>query len=388
MRRVTTILALALLLGGASFAHGQDITFCAASVFSPIPPNDASSRDPSGSLPTGSIASSAVLPPANAFQQIQADKFLAAQPAPPLVSPTVLEAAPSTCGNCFCRPKAACDGCPTGGLQAFVGYDAWRGVSDDSWENNGIHTGLNYGSRLGRISDLTGVGFQVGGSVGVYDWSGTDYRPNSQAALTQGFLTYGFFRRPNEDCNWTAGIAQDWMFASNFGDFGQNVTLSQWRAQVGYALGAKNEVGLWGTWHCTSQNQNVPGIGPTSWRTVNLLAPYWHHKWWYAADTWLWVGAPVGNRLTGDGTLGSWLASASATVPFNDHVGLYTNITYMRPSARASAVASEEEFWNFTIGLTFYPRPVARSRTVAGRCWMPMMPMANNGNFMVDTTNH
>ena len=66
-----------------------------------------------------------------------------------------------------------CDQCPEQTLQVFVGYDSFRGPADGSWQNNGVHTGLNFGTKLGVISDWTGLGFQVGGSVNVYDWSGT-----------------------------------------------------------------------------------------------------------------------------------------------------------------------------------------------------------------------
>ena len=42
----------------------------------------------------------------------------------------------------------------------------------------------------------------------------------------------------------------------------------------------------------------------------------------------------------------------------------------------------------FTIGLAFYPQRNARSSTVAGQCWMPLLPVANNGYFLVNTNHH
>ena len=60
------------------------------------------------------------------------------------------------------QSDSACDDCPTRGIVAFVSYDSWRGVSDGDWQNNGIATGANFGTRLGRFSDLTGVGLQIG----------------------------------------------------------------------------------------------------------------------------------------------------------------------------------------------------------------------------------
>ena len=97
-----------------------------------------------------------------------------------------------------------CDENPTHAIVGLFGYDSFRGVADDSWQNNGLHAGFNYGTRLGKFSEWTGLGFQIGGTVGVFDWAGTDYRPaNQDKAETQGFLTYGLFRKPDENCRVT-----------------------------------------------------------------------------------------------------------------------------------------------------------------------------------------
>jgi hypothetical protein len=63
----------------------------------------------------------------------------------------------------------------------------------------------------------------------------------------------------------------------------------------------------------------------------------------------------------------------------------------MRPSAAegvnaAGAYAAAQEFWNVSCGMAWYPGRAARSKTVAGREWMPYLPVANNSNFMVDAT--
>ena len=52
-----------------------------------------------------------------------------------------------------------CDDCPTHGVMAFVSYDSFRGVADGGWQNNGIVSGLNYGTRLGRVQRLDGHRF-------------------------------------------------------------------------------------------------------------------------------------------------------------------------------------------------------------------------------------
>src|SRR5205807_8540380 len=169
------------------------------------------------------------------------------------------------------------------------------------------------------------------------------------------FVTYGFFRTASQRCPWSAAVVQDWMLNSNFGIFAENPTLSQLRGQVGYAVSGWDEIGLWGTVRCLNDTRLVPDVGPVTWRPINQLNAYWHHKWEFGADTSLWFGIPERDRLSDGGSLGDYLAGAAANVPLNDYVALYTLITYMHPSAGAGPLASEEEFWNFTIGLAFYP---------------------------------
>jgi hypothetical protein len=304
----------------------------------------------------------------------------------------------SSAGECCCPSKADtgkawtpnCDNCPNYGFYGLFGYDSWRGVPDDSWQNNGLHVGLNFGTRLGRFSDLTGIGFQAGATMGVDNWQGMDYRPSdNNASQQQAFVTYGFFRRATDTCRFSGALVQDWMLNDNFGVFSQNPTISQWRAQLGYAVNAWNEIGFWGTWRCTGSTRDVTGVGSTSWRAVDQASFYWHHKWRaWGPDTSFWMGIPERKRLNGDGSLGDYVVGVSANLPLSNWVSIYNVLTYMHSSSRPSPTASEENAWNFTMGLAFYPNRAARSSTVAGRCWMPLMPVANNGYFLVDTNNH
>lgn len=287
-------------------------------------------------------------------------------------------------------PRPVCDACPTWGVVTFVSYDDFRGITDSSWSNDGVVAGANFGTKLGPISDLTGFGFQVGGSVGVFDWSGTDYRPvHDNAAEVQGFITYGFFHKPNENSRWRAAVVQDWMLNDNYGVYGENPTLSQLRAELGYAINEWNEIGFWGTCRVLSSTRYVAGDGLTQWRPIDQVNLYWHYKWQAGgADTIIWIGLPEQDRLGGGSAIGDYIAGAAANVPLNDWFGLYTLVTYMHPSGGAGPAASEEDGWNFTIGVTFYPGRNARSSNVAGQCWMPDLPVANNGYFFVDTNHH
>jgi hypothetical protein len=277
---------------------------------------------------------------------------------------------------------------PNYGLLAFFGYDAFRGHPDGSWQNNGLHTGVNFGTRLGRFSDWTGIGFQLGSSVGVYDWSGTDYRVrNTDQAQMQGFVTYGFFRRPQQDAPWTLTVVQDWMLNSTFSVMGENPTLAQWRGQLGYALNDANELGLWGAWRGQGDTRVVGGFGSVTWRPVQHLNAYWHYKWIEsAADTWLWFGVPEHDRLTGVGSLGDYTVGGLVNVPLSEQVMLYSLVTYMHPSARPGPEGSLEEAWNFTVGIAWCFGGTACSSSVGGYRWMPQMPVANNGYFLVDAS--
>jgi hypothetical protein len=279
---------------------------------------------------------------------------------------------------------------PAWGYTVFVGYDAWRGVSDGGWENNGLHTGANFGTRLGDFSDWTGIGMQIGASIGVFDWAGTDYRlTKNNIAETQGFITYGFFRKPDEKSSWSAAIVHDWMLNSNFGVFAENPLLSQLRMQLGYATSASNEFGVWGALRTGTDSRNVTGYGSTTWRSVDQISAYWHHKWFRGGpDTSISAGIPEQNRLAGGGSLGDYLITLTANAPLSDAVTLYTTVTYMHQSASLGVGGADDEAWNFSIGISLYPRRNARSNTVAGQRWMPSLPVANNGSFLVDTSRN
>ena len=65
---------------------------------------------------------------------------------------------------------------------------------------------------------------------------------------------------------------------------------------------------------------------------------------------------------------------------------LFALVTYRHPSSRPGPAGALEEAWNFTIGVAWYFGRTAQSPTVAGQCWMPLMPVANNGYFLVDAS--
>jgi hypothetical protein len=308
-------------------------------------------------------------------------------------APAAPAAAPAM-GDCACNDGdsmcASCQACPNRGLIVYSGYESWRGVSDGSYNNNnGGSTGFNYGTRLGNFSDMTGIGFQFGASYGIYDWNGRSSAPNNDTqAQTQLFITTGFFKKVNDTSNWSYGLIHDWMVNRNFGVEANNPTLGQWRGQISYATNAWNEIGAWGTLRDQGMSRsNDAGNAQVAYRTIDQIDFFWHHKYEFCGDSWVWFGLPQKNRLAGGGSLGDFIIGGTFTTPLNDYMSLYANMTYMHPTAEQGVGGSLEDAWFVGMGVAYYVGGYARTNTVAGNCWLPLMPMANNGNFLVDASS-
>lgn len=307
------------------------------------------------------------------------------------------------CGNCgqcdACNPRrrewfpAVADHCPRYGIYTFSGFESWRGVSDGGGpNNNGIVGGLNVGLPVRPLSAF-GLGMQMGISAGAFDLMGrpTNGANEANQAQSQYMITYGFFRRADCDRPFSFGVVQDWSVNNNFGTLSNEPTLNQWRAQLGYALNDSNEIGVWAAIRDRQYTQTIPGglaaPATVTFRPINQTNFFWHHKWCYGgADSWLWLGFPSRGRLNAaqGGTIGEIVFGGMFNVPIGDRMALYSNVQYMRPSSNGGVAGSTEDFFDFGVGLAFYPGATARSRTVAGRSWMPLMPVANNGSFLVD----
>ena len=122
------------------------------------------------------------------------------------------------------------------------------------------------------------------------------------------------------------------------------------------------------------------------YRSLNQANLFWHHNFNSGANSWLYFGFPQQTTISqGGGSLGSFTMGAELTVPISEKIALYAEGTYMRPSASASFSAALESAYTIGFGLAFYPGGSAATRTVAGNCWMPYLPVANNGSFLIDS---
>jgi hypothetical protein len=167
--------------------------------------------------------------------------------------------------------------------------------------------------------------------------------------------------------------------------YGVSPHLGQWRAQLGYCLNACNELGVWTALHDHRDVKGIAGFGDISFRGVNQTNFFWHHNYDSGADSWMWMGFPDDEKL-GGGRLGELTLGMTLNVPLTEKIGLYANGQYMKPTAGAGPVASIEVAYSIGFGLAFYPHGSSKTSNVAGNCWMPVLPVANNGSFLVDTT--
>jgi hypothetical protein len=291
--------------------------------------------------------------------------------------------------------------CPAFGGYGYTGVDSFRGITNGTRpDNTGVVSAANFG---GKLIDDYGIGWQLGGSYGVYDFAGKP-APDPQPATTmqQTFLTLGVFRRADADHRLSAGLVHDWMFTNNFGVFGNSPTLSQFRAQVAWAASAWNQIGVWGTVQDRTTSRATGAIGtPITYQAIDQVNVFWDHQYGaYGTTSRFSVGTPLGNRLDQTangfpvggfgGTLGQVILSTNWMAPITTRMSGYINAMYMAPSASAGttaggAVASAQEFWNISVGLAFSPRGNLRSKTIAGRTYMPYLPVANNSSFLVDS---
>jgi hypothetical protein len=288
---------------------------------------------------------------------------------------------------------------PLFGIYSFSEVATWRGITTGDFpSNNGVVQGLNAAAPLPFLGQY-GFGSQLGASYGAYNFSGRPAAGSPNETEQQIFLTGGFYRRADADRRLSYGVVYDVMWNDNFGAYNAAPTLTQYRAQLAYALGYWNEIGFWGT-HRDMGSTNAITVAnsifqqPAYFRGISQINLYWHHKWGLGgADTTLYFGIPDRFRLADPnftfitGNLGSYIFGATMNVPVNNCLALYGNGTYMRPTAPLveGAFGAIAASWNIGFGIQYYPGKGARSSTVAGRSAMPYLPVANNGSFLTNT---
>jgi hypothetical protein len=272
-------------------------------------------------------------------------------------------------------PPAA-DHEPGYGVYLFEGFETWRSIPDGNTRphgNNGATQGFNLAAPIPWLAAY-GFGGQVGMSYGTF---------GSQADTEQQiFVTTGIFRRADFDRPFSFGLVYDQMINQGFGAYQQSPALGQLRLQMAYAFTARNEVGFWGALRLNEADRAGPAGSVVEYRGISQGQIFWHHKFGPGkTDAWAWTGLPSNYRLNGDNSFETNIYGWRTETPLSDRVMLFSNFQGLRPTGGVSHHA----IYDFMVGMSFYPSRNARSTTVAGRTWMPYIPVANNGSFLVDT---
>lgn len=268
--------------------------------------------------------------------------------------------------------------------QFLTGVDAYKSLGDSvippgaaaGYMNSaGIFGGFNNGFGIGS-SRIRG---QIGGTYGVYDLKGRD-TVNTQPGEQQSFVTAGLYKRSDYCCgdriSWGAVYDQFW--ADQWGLNANEVYLGQIRAMSGFALNERNEVGTWGTIHTTQDTLFQPvGGANVRIRASNQANVYWKHNYDFGGTSTLYVGG------VDRADVGSWVAGLNGVAPLSRNTSLFGNSTFLFPGSSTGVVGSNELQWNVSTGLVYSFGGKAVSRNISGQPGLPLLPVANMGNFLI-----
>ncbi len=266
--------------------------------------------------------------------------------------------------------------------EASIAYDHFRSLPDGSWNGNtGAYVGLNLAT---EVPCLSCFGIQLGGSYGIYDWTGRASVPEHQNEVQQqAFLTVGIFRRTPCDSGFNFGVVYDWTANKNLGAFALNPNFDQVRFQVGYLMNCSDEFGFWGTAYLSKAHKTSEEI-PVTFRAFGQANLFWKHYFANCAWTMVWAGVPYNRGLMfAPGRDGQFLVGASFNVPLTQCLSISGHAMYMRPRSGPAYIESINDAVNICFGLTY-----AFGNGEASECDCdvgPYMPIADNSNFITDT---
>lgn len=267
--------------------------------------------------------------------------------------------------------------CPLPAGDVGLGYDYFRSIPEGDWEGNtGGLVSFNIGMPIGAKK----LGFQFGGSYGLYDWAGRLSSPSyKQTGLQQQlFLTTGLFRKTTYESGWNAGIVYDWMWNRDFGTLAVQTNFGQIRFQGGYLCRRTNEFGLWGT--VETNRSHVESLEvPLVFRAVAQINAYWKHLFKNCATTMLWAGIPYKRSLSfSTGRAGIFIIGGSFRAPLSNRLCIDGHASYMAPHSAHGGYKQRYYAANICIELKYL---------FGDHCsfYDPYMSIGNNSNFITDT---
>ena len=286
----------------------------------------------------------------------------APSPTPPACDPYNYNPAAPPIGSYCCDP-AAC-GRWYDNLTVFGNFDAFKSPVDLDGLNG------NFGKRFGAFGAFPllrdwGIGGQLGGSGGWYDWKGTQYTGHD--VRFQNFISAGIFQRSaSTGLGWA--IVHDWLNDDYYAD----LHLSQFRVAGSWQFNPSHEIGVWAALP-QARDEAFVGTPAVLNRFETLLQGnfYWRHMLsdWATATWYAGLAESPADVTTG----------TNVEVAINPYMMLTGSVVYVWPGSGGNQ-GRQEEMWNVTLGVSIYPGTAMQSFRSQFR---PFLPMADNGNFNV-----
>jgi hypothetical protein len=138
---------------------------------------------------------------------------------------------------------------------------------------------------------------------------------------------------------------------------------------------------VWGTAAVDSDLAAVTVAGaPGVVRKIHAMNQgnvYLKHNFDYGSQITAYAG-----RLSGADT-GDWQAGLIGQVPLSPNWSVYGNTNYVMARLPKGPGGSGDETWNVSFGLSYYFGGNAASSSVTGNRGLPLLPVANNGSFLI-----
>ena len=273
----------------------------------------------------------------------------------------------------------------------WVGADSFKSIGDRLTNING-GTGSLTGSfgAVGGFNSGFGFGdspirFQAGASYGIYDFKGRiRLVPNDTENEKQTFYTVGLYKRGDMSAErdpFSFGVVYDVFRAEQWGINANNITLSQVRGIVGYALTESTEVGVWGAYAVDSDRAAVTVAGaPGVLRTIHAM----NQTNFYVKQNFAFGGQVTGYvGMLSDSDIGKWQVGMRGQIPLSANWSAFADANYVVPRTNAGPLGSGQEQFGVSVGLAYYFGGNAQNPSVTGNRGLPLLDVANNRTFLV-----
>ncbi|MBN2581254.1 MAG: hypothetical protein JXB10_19895 [Pirellulales bacterium] len=271
-------------------------------------------------------------------------------------------------------------------LAIFAGVQGFKGPRDRGRNGNfGFNEGVNWGAPLG---DPWGCGYQLGFAALQSNFSGDQVglfaptNPNNTARTAdrhQYFFTAGLFRRADP-----GGLEWGVVFDLLHDTYYDKTDVKQIRTEFGWQLSECCEIGYSGAYRLGSDTiadsfgRDIDGKLDATDQFVGFIRRYFEN----GGEGRIWGGA------TGDG---DGLLGADCWLPLGRGFALQNSFNYLipklfrgndaNPNTGVQTGGQIEESWNLSINLVWYPGKSAQCMSTS--CYRPLLPVADNGQFMV-----